>query len=86
MIPLPMVDSVGHYRGGGNSYAVSAQGNKVAILVGDIGTDLTLLSSVDRCATWTKKIIWDRPLNNFDFAAAVITDVMRQYSRYVRKQ
>ena len=75
MIPLPMVDSVGHYRGGGNSYAVSAQGNKVAILVGDIGTDLTLLSSVDNGATWTKKIIWDWPLNNFDFAAAAMTDV-----------
>ena len=33
MIPMPMVDSIGHFRGGGNSYAISAQGSNVAILL-----------------------------------------------------
>lgn len=75
MIPMPLIDSVGHYRGGGNSYAISAQGAKVAILFGDIGTDLTLLTSADNGATWAKKVIWDWPLDNFDFAATAITDV-----------
>lgn len=74
MIPMPMIDSVGHYRGGGNSYAISAQGNKVAVLFGNIGTDLTLVSSTDNGATWTKKVIWDWPINNFNFFAATMTD------------
>jgi phosphoribosyl-AMP cyclohydrolase len=74
MIPMPLIDSVGHYRGGGNSYAVSANGSNVAVLFGDLGTDLTLLSSTDNGATWSKKVIWDWPLNNYDFAGASMTD------------
>jgi len=74
MIPMPLIDSVGHYRGGGNSYAISANGNNVAILFGDMGTDLTLLKSTDNGATWTKKVVWDFPINNFNFAAAAPTD------------
>jgi hypothetical protein len=75
MIPLPLIDSVGHYRGGGNSYAISARGKYVAILCGDMGTDLTLVSSNDYGATWTKKVIMDWPINNFDFAGTMPTDV-----------
>lgn len=75
MIPMPLIDSVGHYRGGGNSYAISAQGSNVAILFGDMATDLTLISSNDYGATWTKKVIFDWPLNNFNFAAPLMTDV-----------
>lgn len=74
MIPMPLVDSVGHYRGGGNSYSISANGSHVAVLFGDMATDLTLVSSNDNGATWTKKIIWDWPLNHFDFASAAPTD------------
>ncbi len=74
MIPMPLVDSVGHYRGGGNSYSISANGSHVAVLFGDMATDLTLISSNDNGATWTKKIIWDWPLNHFDFASAAPTD------------
>ncbi len=74
MIPLPLVDSVGHYRGGGNSYAISAYGNHVAVLVGDMGTDLTLIQSNDNGANWTKKIIVDWPLDNFNFAGTNSTD------------
>jgi hypothetical protein len=47
MIPMPLVDSVGHYRGGGNSYSISANGSHVAVLFGDMATDLTLISSND---------------------------------------
>ncbi|MEN9339137.1 MAG: hypothetical protein RIQ62_449 [Bacteroidota bacterium] len=74
MIPMPLIDSVGHYRGGGNSYAISANGNNVAILFGDMGTDLTLLKSTDNGATWTKKVVWDFPIDNFNFAASIPTD------------
>lgn len=74
MIPMPLIDSVGHYRGGGNSYAISANGNNVAILFGDMGTDLTLLKSTDNGATWSKKTVWDFPIDNFNFFAAAATD------------
>lgn len=74
MIPLPLVDSVGHYRGGGNSYAITASGNNVAILCGDIGADLTLIKSTDNGATWTKSVIWNWPIDNYDFASATPTD------------
>lgn len=74
MIPMPLIDSVGHYRGGGNSYAISARGNNVAILFGDMGTDLTLLKSTNNGATWTKKVIWDFPIDHFNFAGSLPTD------------
>lgn len=74
MIPLPYLDSVGHYRGGGNSYSISANGANVSILLGDLGSDLDLLTSSDHGATWTKKTILDWPLNNYDFSGVVSTD------------
>ncbi len=74
MIPMPLVDSVGHYRGGGNSYAISARGNKVSVIFGDIGTDLTLVTSNDNGATWSKKIVWDWPIDHYDFASTASTD------------
>ncbi len=74
MIPLPLVDSVGHYYGGGNNAAISARDSIVVIVCGRIGTDLTMLRSSDYGATWTKKVIWDWPLDNFDFYSMNITD------------
>lgn len=74
MIPMPLVDSAGHYRGGGNSYAISASGSNVAIAFGDIGTDLTIVYSNDNGTTWNKKTVWDWPINNYDFASTSITD------------
>jgi len=75
MIPMPLIDSVGHYRGGGNSYAISARGNNVAILFGDMGTDLTLAQSSDNGATWSTKTVWDFPIDNYDFAGSNPTDI-----------
>ncbi len=73
-IPMPLIDSTGHYRGGGNSYAIASSGSHVAIAFGDIGTDLTLLTSSDNGATWSKKVIWDWPINNYNFAGTDPTD------------
>ncbi len=75
MIPMPLIDSVGHYRGGGNSYAISANGSNVAILFGDMGTDLTLLKSTDNGANWTKVVVWDFPIDNYNFAGSTPTDI-----------
>ena len=74
MIPMPLVDSVGHYRGGGNSYAIAANGNNVAVLFGDVGADLTLVKSTDNGATWTKHTVWNWPMDHYDFAGTVPTD------------
>ncbi len=74
MIPMPLIDSVGHYRGGGNSYSIAARDSIVVICFGDIGNDLTMLKSTDYGATWTKKVVWDWPLDNFDFASMNMTD------------
>ncbi len=74
MIPMPLIDSSTHYRGGGNSYSIAARDSIVVITFGDIGTDLTMMRSNDYGATWTKKVVWDWPLDNFDFAGMVMTD------------
>lgn len=68
MIPMPLIDSAGHYRGGGNSYSISARDSIVAIVFGDFGTDLTLLRSTDYGATWTKSVIWDWPIDYYNTA------------------
>lgn len=75
MIPMPQIDSVGHFRGGGNSYAISANGPHVVATFGDIGTDLTLLKSSDYGATWTKTVVWNWPIDNYNFAGSDPTDV-----------
>lgn len=73
-IPMPLIDSVNMYRAGGNSYAISANGSNVAVVFGDVGTDLVLVSSTDNGATWTKKVIFNWPLNNYNFAGTDPTD------------
>lgn len=74
MIPMPLIDSTSHYRGGGNSYSIAARDSIVVITFGDVGTDLTMMRSNDWGATWTKKVVWDWPLDNFDFASSNMTD------------
>ncbi len=82
MIPMPLIDSVGHYSGGGNSYSISARDSVVVIVFGDFGTDLTMLRSVDYGATWSKSLIYDFPINNYrpgdisDFDNDFITDTL----------
>lgn len=65
-IPMPMIDSVGHFRGGGNSYSISARDSVVAIIFGDFGTDLTMLRSTDYGATWSRTVIWDWPIDHYN--------------------
>ncbi len=74
VIPMPLIDSAGHYRGGGNAYSISARDSIVAIVFGDVATDLTLLQSNDYGATWTKKVIWDWPLEYYNFGSMSMTD------------
>ena len=52
---------------GGDSYSIDANGNTVAILISDITNDLVLLKSTDNGETWTKKLVYDFPLENWNF-------------------
>lgn len=73
-IPMPLIDSAGHYRGGGNSYSISARDSVVAIVFGDFGNDLTLLQSNDYGATWSRTVIWDWPIDHYNTAAMTDTN------------
>jgi len=73
-IPMPLLDSVKHYRGGGNTYSISANGSHVAVLIGDVGTNMTLISSNDNGANWTKTEIMNWPIDNYNFGGTDMTD------------
>jgi hypothetical protein len=61
-IIIDLIDST-HYSGfGGDSYAIDARGDVVAISYGDTYTDIGLLKSTDGGVTWTKKIIQKHPI------------------------
>jgi hypothetical protein len=47
-------------------YAIDARGDVIAIVIGDFGTDVTLLKSVDNGVTWTKRIIDRYPIPLYD--------------------
>lgn len=51
----------------GDAYSIDANGNTVAILISDITNDLVLLKSTDNGETWTKKLVYDFPLDNWNF-------------------
>lgn len=40
-----------------------------------MGTDLTMVKSTDNGATWTKSVIWDFPIDNYNFAGNNPTDI-----------
>jgi hypothetical protein len=56
---LAAVDSTQSPGLGGDAYAIDAQGNTVAIVVGGFGEDLVLAKSTDGGTTWTKTIVHD---------------------------
>ncbi len=59
---------------GGDSYAIDANGDVVAIVVFDIMSDFALFKSEDGGDTWTKKIIADFPVDLYSWSAGVIID------------
>jgi len=57
-VDLPGIDSSQYSGFGGDSYAIDANGNTVAIVIGGFTNDWILLKSTDNGDTWTKTIIW----------------------------
>lgn len=68
---LPGYDSTRYYSGGGDNYAIDANGANVAILMGGLFDDLVLWKSGDNGATWTKNVLDSFPVPAFDFKRAV---------------
>ena len=67
---LPHQDSALHFGFGGDSYAIDANGNTVAIAVFNDYEDSFILKSTDNGDTWTKTIFLDGPLDDYSTAAA----------------
>jgi hypothetical protein len=70
---IPEIDS-SHYRGfGGDSYAIEAMGDTIAIVAGGFDVDVVLLKSTDNGTTWTKTIVYQFPIPMYD-ATSMDTD------------
>jgi hypothetical protein len=63
---LPQIDSTLYEPFGGDSYAITAEGNTVAFVCGGTQKDVILMKSTDNGATWTKTIIWKFPIEKYD--------------------
>lgn len=66
MVDLPGIDSSDYKRFGGDTYAIDANGNTVAIVIGGFVNDWILLKSTDNGDTWTKTIIWEFPIKFYE--------------------
>jgi hypothetical protein len=61
-VSLPGIDSSEYAGFGGDTYAIDANGNTVAIVIGGFVNDWILLKSTDNGETWTKTVIWEFPI------------------------
>lgn len=54
---LPGYDSTRTYNGGGEAYAIDAEGNNVAIVIGGVDSDVALWKSTDNGTTFTRTFV-----------------------------
>jgi hypothetical protein len=64
-IQLPGYDTTRYINGGGDTYAIDAKDNFVAVVLGGYFDDVALWKSSDFGATWTKTLIDSFPLAGF---------------------
>ncbi len=65
-IALPGYDSSQYYSGGGDEYNIDARDSIVAVVIGGLGTHLTLWKSTDWGNTWTKKFVDRFPIDAYN--------------------
>ncbi len=70
---IPQIDSSFYLGFGGDSYAIDARGDTIAIVVGGFDVDVVLLKSIDNGTTWTKTIVKQFPIPMYN-SATMITD------------
>lgn len=59
---IPQIDSTQYKGFWGDSYAIDARGNNIAIAIAGFVTDVILLKSTDNGNTWTKTIVKQFPI------------------------
>lgn len=73
---LPQIDTADHFGFSGDSYAIDAKGNTVAIAVFNDYEKSFILKSTDNGSTWTRTEFWDNGLDAYNAGAAgAISDV-----------
>ncbi len=69
---IPGMDSTKYQNFGGDSYAIDARGNTVAIVTGDLFDDVVLYKSIDNGENWTSQVILDMGLPEpYNFGPAI---------------
>lgn len=68
------IDSSKYLGFGGDSYAIDAKGDTIAIVAGGFDVDVVLLKSTDNGTTWTKTIVNAFPIPLYS-SATTITDI-----------
>ncbi len=68
------IDSSSYLGFKADTYDLRAEGENVAILIGDYLTGLTLLKSTDGGYNWEKTVIWEHPYPKWDPENGVPTD------------
>jgi len=54
-----------------DAYAMDVRGETIAFVLGDDWTDIVLMKSTDNGTTWTKRVIRDHPIENFNDSVLV---------------
>lgn len=71
---IPEIDSSKYLGFGGDSYAMDAKGDIIAIAIGGFDVDVILLKSTDNGSNWTKTIVKQFPIAKFS-SATMTTDI-----------
>jgi hypothetical protein len=61
-ITLPGYDNTRYWDGNADAYAIDARGSNVAVIMGDVTSDIAFWKSSDNGQTWTKTIIDSFPI------------------------
>ncbi|MBL0049332.1 MAG: T9SS type A sorting domain-containing protein [Bacteroidetes bacterium] len=71
---IPAIDSTNNLGYGGDAYSIDSHGDTIAIVVGDLTTDLTLLKSVDNGTTWIPTVLQAFPIPFYNDVADSLPD------------
>lgn len=59
-------------RIGGDAYSIVADGDNIAFVFGGSTQDMLVMKSSDNGTTWTKNILWEFPIENYDESSDLI--------------
>lgn len=71
---IPAIDSTFYFGFSTDDYAIDANGDNVAILIGGLSAGVTLLSSTDNGDNWTKVVVDEFPIAKYDYKT-MISDI-----------